>query len=170
MKHIFKNALELELIRKIEEVLVATKCSVRDVRFIQSQPSILRVTLDSKEADKEVGITECQEVHQLINPMFDVWDPIETAYLLEVSSPGERAPLRTEAHFQKALGSDIEFKTVEPIELPEPMKPRTNWKVSLKALYENGIEVEDYSGVHKINYEKISQARWMRNWLAKDKK
>jgi ribosome maturation factor RimP len=43
--------------------------------------------------------------------VLDERDPIPSRYSLEVSSPGVERPLRTPAHFAKALGETVAVKT-----------------------------------------------------------
>ncbi len=67
----------------------------------------LTVTIDS---DEGITIVDCERVHNAIDPLLDEADPIDTAYYLNVSSPGIERELRTEAHIEASLGERVEAK------------------------------------------------------------
>jgi ribosome maturation factor RimP len=56
--------------------------------------------------DKEGGVTldECAKFSRALSALFDVEDPIPTAYMLEVSSPGLDRPLKKVRHFEQVKG------------------------------------------------------------------
>jgi len=186
LQSVFKSELEVSLILKVEPVLESLNYELRDLEVLGiGAQTIIRITLDKeavKEADEEatkftysrperIGIEDCHKVHQLLNPMFDVWDPLAHAYSLEIASPGEKPSLRTRVHFEEAMGQKIQFQTREPMEMPEPMKPRRNWEGTLEALSTEGVvSLKDGYGLHQIPLTKIKSAQWMREWtLSSDK-
>ena len=67
----------------------------------------LRVYIDRESG---VGIDDCERVHRAVDPVLDDADPIDEAYYLEVSSPGVERELRTCAHFEYAVGREIDLK------------------------------------------------------------
>lgn len=80
-----------------------------DVQFQKIGPEYkLEITIDS---DEGINIEDCEKVHRAIDPVLDEADPIETAYRLEVSSPGIERELRTDAHIEACLGevADVRF-------------------------------------------------------------
>jgi ribosome maturation factor RimP len=109
-----------------------------------------------------------------LDPLFDVWDPIQRAYTLEISSPGEKAPLRLASHFEEAVGQEIEFKTREALKMEQSptAAPRKNWKGKLLGIKTEDstakIMLEDSVGTHVIDASLVEEARWLRNWSAKD--
>jgi len=85
-----------------------------DVEFVkEGARHILRVTIDSNEG---INIDDCEKMHRAIDPVLDEADPIETAYYLEVSSPGIERELRTDAHILACVGETVEVKLYAPIE------------------------------------------------------
>jgi ribosome maturation factor RimP len=68
--------------------------------------------------DKEDGITidDCQLVSEEVSELLDQADPIDSAYIFEVSSPGIERPLKTERDYQKSIGKLVEAKFFAPIE------------------------------------------------------
>ena len=85
-----------------------------DVEFVkEGARHILRVTIDSENG---INIDDCEKMHRAIDPVLDEADPIETAYYLEVSSPGIERELRTDAHIAACIGEDVELKLYAPID------------------------------------------------------
>jgi len=68
--------------------------------------------------DKDGGITvdDCQLVSEALSDMLDEVDPIEHAYIFEVSSPGIERPLKTERDYKRNLNKELEIKFYEPYE------------------------------------------------------
>lgn len=169
---IYKSPKELELIEKLGSVVSSLNYELRDVDIRQGKPALVRITIDIQDRSRGVTLDDCYEVHQVLDPLFDSWDPLEMAYTLEVSSPGEKAPLRLKSHFEEALGSEIEFRTREAVKMPSnpTAAPRKNWKGKLLAVEEEKIQLEDSMGSHEVATSLIEGARWLRDWSAKDKK
>ena len=67
----------------------------------------LTVTIDS---DDGITIDDCERVHRAIDPVLDEADPIDDAYILNVSSPGIERLLRTEAHLAASIGERVELR------------------------------------------------------------
>jgi ribosome maturation factor RimP len=68
--------------------------------------------------DKESGVTldECGKFSRALSALFDVEDPIPTAYILEVSSPGLDRPLKTMKDFERSIGKLVRIVTRTRIE------------------------------------------------------
>lgn len=171
---IYKSPKELELIEKVTPVVSSLNYELRDISMRNGQPLVIRVTIDIKDRSRGVTLDDCCEVHRVLDPLFDVWDPIQRAYTLEISSPGERAPLRLDSHFEEAKGQEIEFKTREALKMEQSptAAPRKNWKGKLLGIKtEEGVVkiiLEDSVGTHVIDASLVEEARWLRNWSAKD--
>ena len=87
-----------------------------DVEYVkEGADMILRITIDS---DSETGITieDCEKMHRAIDPVLDEADPIESAYYLEVSSPGIERELRTDRHIEACLGCRVEVRLYAPLD------------------------------------------------------
>jgi ribosome maturation factor RimP len=166
MLSIRKSPKEVELIVKLEPVLAQIGYGLRDLEVLSGQGGLIRLILDTATQDAPpIGIDDCSKAHQLVSPLFDVWDPLPSAYTLEISSPGECPSLRTLKHFREALGSELKIQTHEAIPMPPPAKPRKHWESKLVAVEESGeIEVEDSMGRHRIKLDQILRASWKRDW------
>ena len=85
-----------------------------DVEFLkEGAKRILRVTIDHEDG---VTIEDCERMHRAIDPVLDELDPIDTAYDLEVSSPGIERELRTDAHLDACVGERVELRFFAPFE------------------------------------------------------
>ena len=168
-----KSPIERELISKVEPVIVNLGYALRDLEVTPGSGSTVRITLEPAPSTAEaIGIDDCQKVHQLLGPMFDVWDPLPGAYTLEVSSPGESPSLRTLAHFQQSVGGLVELQTTEPIPMPPPAKPRKNWESKLVSVSESdgSLQLEDSMGTHTLKISQIKSGSWIRDWARKNEK
>jgi ribosome maturation factor RimP len=100
-----------------------------------------------------VGIEDCARVSREVSALFDVEDPISTAYTLEVSSPGEDRVLRTRAHFDRFVGSRI-F-----VELKVPRDGRRRYTGHLRSVADEGIALEVDRQNVEVRFAEIGKAR-----------
>ncbi len=85
-----------------------------DVEYVKEGAKwILRITIDS---DEGITIEDCERMHRAIDPILDEADPIESAYDLEVSSPGIERELRTDAHIDASVGEEVELRLFAPVD------------------------------------------------------
>ncbi len=98
-------------VREIAEPLAAEfGYLLWDVEYVrEGADMILRITIDS-DAEGGITIDDCEKMHRAIDPLLDVADPIEGAYMLAVSSPGVERPLTRSEHFERMAGSDVILK------------------------------------------------------------
>ena len=68
--------------------------------------------------DKEGGVTinDCEKLHRAIDEPLDELDPIDTAYILNVSSPGIDRPLKTERDYKRNLNKKISVKLYKMVD------------------------------------------------------
>lgn len=68
--------------------------------------------------DRPGGITldECAGLSREVSPHLDVADPIRGRYVLEVSSPGIRRPLKRARDFERFQGEKLVVRTHEPVQ------------------------------------------------------
>ena len=64
--------------------------------------------------DKPGGVTldDCAEVSREISALFEVEDPFDGAYILEVSSPGLDRPLKKLQDFERFTGRMVKLRTL----------------------------------------------------------
>ena len=92
--------------------------------------------------DKTGGVTidECEAVSRAIEPILDEADPIESEYVLSVSSLGIDRPLKKTRDFERAMGQELEIK------LYAPHNGKKQWIGTLTSFDEDSFTVETESG------------------------
>ena len=91
-------------------IAAANGCEIYDIEFVkEGSDYYLRVFLDMADADRSVSLDECEAVSRALSEALDKADPIEQAYMLEVSSPGLDRALKTAEHFAKFIGTKVDI-------------------------------------------------------------
>jgi len=105
--------MSAEVLSKIEQLILPILSSygleLADMELKgEGRRQILRVFID-----KPGGVTldDCAGVSREIGILFEVEDPIEGAYNLEVSSPGLDRPLKKARDFERHVGQLVRVKT-----------------------------------------------------------
>jgi len=92
----------------LEEELAAIGYELIDVRlFLGGGRLSIRVYLDREGG---IDLDACARASRTIDLLLEESRLIDEAYVIEVSSPGVRRPLRTRAHFAAAVGAQVEVK------------------------------------------------------------
>lgn len=75
-------------------------------------------------ADKEGGfsINDCVDLSRALEAELEKQDPIETAYILEVSSPGLDRPLKKDKDYARSIGKIVDVKVFQSLEEAEGQK------------------------------------------------
>lgn len=85
-----------------------------DVEYVKEGADyILRITIDSEEG---ITIDDCEKFTRAVDAPLDEADPIESAYMLEVSSPGIERNLSRPEHFVYCIGEKVELKLYAPVD------------------------------------------------------
>ncbi|MGF1595166.1 MAG: ribosome maturation factor RimP [Kiloniellaceae bacterium] len=69
-----------------------------------------------RRADGRMNVDDCAEVSRAAAAILDVEDPIDSAYTLEVSSPGIDRPLTRLADFDRFAGFEARVETGQPVD------------------------------------------------------
>lgn len=69
-----------------------------------------------------MGMEDCVEISRQISALLDVEDPIQTAYDLEVCSPGLDRPLTKLADFLRYVGKEAKLETYAPLNVIDGRK------------------------------------------------
>jgi ribosome maturation factor RimP len=94
----------------VEPLLAAHDVEVVDVEQLGAT---LRVTVDRPGG---IDLDSVSDATLVVSDALDRHDPVPGRYTLEVSSPGLERALRTPAHFQRFVGSDVAVKTHAEVE------------------------------------------------------
>lgn len=74
---------------------------------------LLRIYIDHEEG---IDVDDCAAVSRQVSALLDVEDPIQSEYILEVSSPGMDRPLFTLDQFTRYRGEQVKLKLRTPYE------------------------------------------------------
>jgi len=107
------------------------------LRLMSGKTRILQIMADRPAGGIEID--DLGEITTMVSAVLDVDDPLEDAYVLEVSSPGIDRPLTRLKDFETWSGYEARIETVELID------GRRRFKGILQGVEENEIliEIED---------------------------
>jgi ribosome maturation factor RimP len=88
----------------------------RLVRVRVSGASGCTVQIMAERPDGTMVIEDCEAASRALSPVLDVADPIETAYRLEISSPGIDRPLVRRSDFDRYAGHVAHVEMTVPID------------------------------------------------------
>jgi ribosome maturation factor RimP len=74
------------------------------------------VQIMAERPDGTLTIDDCEAASRALSPVFDVTDPIEGAYRLEISSPGIDRPLVRRSDFDRYAGHAAHIEMTAPID------------------------------------------------------
>lgn len=98
----------------LEPELAADGLEVLDVRAFQGGGRLqIRIYIDLVDGDITMG--ECAKAGRSVNFLMEEADMFSGQYVLEVSSPGVRRPLRLARHFEAVLEQKVDLKVSQGI-------------------------------------------------------
>jgi ribosome maturation factor RimP len=155
---------------------VAGGAGFRIVRIRLSGKEGLTLQIMAERQDGTMTVEDCEELSRLLSPVLDVEDPIEKAYVLEVSSPGIDRPLVRRSDFEAAKGH------LAKIETSVLVAERKRFRGRVAEVDETGVTIEREQAsygdepVVKLPFDTLSEARLVltddlvREALRQDKK
>lgn len=129
---------EQKVLPYLEPIAAENAVELVDLEFVKEGANwYLRVYID-----KEGGVTidDCEAVSRALEAKLDADDPIEQAYILEVSSPGIDRPLKKDADFVKYQGETVDVK------LYKAKDGRKQFQGKLLGLAEDVLSIEEEDG------------------------
>ncbi len=119
-----------------------------DVEAKSGKSPYLTVFIDR---DGGVDLDTLEKFHNLINIPLDEFDPYDSPYTLNVSSPGIDRPLKTQRDFERKMGKDVEVKLYAPID-------KVKYLEGELIAFENGVvTIKTQKGEIKIELSKIAK-------------
>ncbi|MEA5085548.1 MAG: ribosome maturation factor RimP [Lachnospiraceae bacterium] len=142
-------AKEMNTEKKVEALLTpiieANNVELADVEFVkEGQNWYLRIYI---EKDGGVTIDDCEVVSRAIEKVIDEKDPIEQAYILEVSSPGIDRPLKKDTDFIKYASEVVDVKLYKAIDKQKEFQGK------LKGLEGTVVTIIDDDG-REVSFER----------------
>lgn len=121
------------------------------VEYIQGGPDpILRIYID---AEQGITIEDCERVSHQVSGILDVEEPVRSAYLLEVSSPGFDRPLFKLKDFERFAGA------MAKVNLKLPVDGRRNFTGLLQGVEGEEILIEVDGEVYGLPFSKLAKAK-----------
>jgi ribosome maturation factor RimP len=141
----------------VAPVVEAAGLDVWEVTFgREGGGQILRVMVDR---DGGVDLDTITDVSERLSRRLDLEGFAgDTAYALEVSSPGLERPLRSRRHFEKSVGQQVKVKTVEPVQ------GRRVHEGALVSADAEAIVIASEGGELRVPYAGIASARTVFEW------
>jgi len=103
--------------------------------------------------DKPMSVEDCTDVTHSVSALLDVEDPIETAYVLEVSSPGIDRPLVRREDYERFRGHEAK------LELSAPIDGRRRFRGKLLGIEADRVRVNLGAEVVELPLASIQRAK-----------
>ncbi len=114
-------------------------CYIYDTEFVkEGTMKYLRIYADKE--DGGISIDECERINRKMGEILDEKDPIKENYVLEVSSPGIERKLKTQWHFEKYNGRQIDVGLYKAVDGSKTLSG------ILKAFEDGNLKLETDSG------------------------
>jgi ribosome maturation factor RimP len=111
---------------------------------------VMAERLDTRQLD----LADCERISRRLSDMFDLCDPIEGGYRLEVSSPGIDRPLTRLNDYRDWAGYDAR------ITLAEPRGDRKQFSGVLQGVEAESVKLTDKTGEpHALPFSAIASAK-----------
>lgn len=112
---------------------------------------VLRLAIDKPGG---VSISDCTRLSRALAPEFDVEDPIDGPWRLEVSSPGFERPVERPQDFRRFAGFRAKVRM-------DPDWGRRRYKGELRGLSDDGASVRIFTDdtEHEVPLDRIDRAR-----------
>jgi ribosome maturation factor RimP len=133
------TVLEARILEMVEPSLRAMGYCVVQLRLAESRQGRTLQCVVERLDDVLMNVNDCEQISHTMSALLDVEDPIQSAYHLEVSSPGLERPLTRVEDFVRFCGHEAQVEMVMPID------GRKRFRGTLKA---------ENAGVITLAYEK----------------
>lgn len=107
-RYIRESALEARIAGIVEPVAQSLGYDLVRIRVTQENGCTLQIMCEDETG--RFAITDCEKLHNDLNPILDLEDPIDREYHLEISSPGVDRPLVRARDFQSWAGHEAKVE------------------------------------------------------------
>ncbi len=115
-----------------------------------SDNGLLRIYIESADG---ITVEDCATVSHQMSAVFDVEDPISTAYTLEISSPGMDRMLFYPKQYPAYIGKTVKIKT------RIPLNNRRNFKGTIEELTDLDVTLKIDNEFYDIPFDAIEHSR-----------
>ena len=121
------------------------------VRLVPGETSTLQIMADRRSG--EIDVEDCSIISRDISVLLDVEDPINDAYILEVSSPGIDRPLTRLKDFSNWQGYEVKIETYELI------NGQRRFKGEIYNIEKDNITLANNGKFTELSFKLISEAK-----------
>lgn len=107
------NKVEARVENLMQEILDGTDFELVDVEYVKERDWYLRVFVDKVGG---IDLNDCQMLSEKLGEILDKDPIIESAYILEISSPGIDRVLKKDKDFLREVGKKIDVTLYAPID------------------------------------------------------
>jgi ribosome maturation factor RimP len=111
---IAKTAIDRRLADIVQPVVEGMGFELIRIRLMGGHRRVLQIMADRPEGG--IDVNDCGRISTAVSAVLDVEDPLEDAYILEVSSPGIDRPLTRLKDFDAWQGWEARLETTELID------------------------------------------------------
>lgn len=144
--------LQQKLGRLIEPSLQALGYELVRVMLQGKSRLVLQIMAEPVE-QRLMTIDDCETISRTLSALLDVHDPINAAYVLEVSSPGIDRPLTRFKDFKRFAGFEARLETLLPVE------NRKRFRGILKPPEGEDVVIEDQGIAYRLPFNLIDKAK-----------
>ena len=142
-----------DIARLVEPVLQAMGYELVRVHYGSgSGRSTLQIMAERLDR-RSMAVEDCAEISRSLSALLDVEDPLEEAYVLEVSSPGIDRPLIRPADYQRFAGFEAR------LELSQPVEGRRRFRGRIGELVDGQLRIIEEAGEYRLPLEQINKAK-----------
>lgn len=146
------NPVEERVIALIEPTASGLGYRIVRVRLSGNRRKRLQIMAE-RVSDGQMGIDDCGRLSRALAPVFDLDDPVDGEYDLEISSPGIDRPLMRIEDFERFVGFDAKLETAVPV------NNQRRWKGVIAAVDGEEITLATDQGETKLKFSALSDAR-----------
>ena len=150
-----KASLDRRLAEIITPVIEGMGFELVRVRYMGGKKATVQIMAD--RSDGGIEVDDCADISTAVSATLDVEDPIEDAYVLEVSSPGIDRPLTRLKDFDTWEGYEAKLETAELIDGRRRFKGTLQGTEDDDVLIE--IEVDGQPATIGLKFEWLADAK-----------
>lgn len=146
------NPVEERVIALIEPTAGELGYRIVRVRLSGNRRKRLQIMAE-RVSDGQMGIDDCGRLSRALSPVFDLEDPVQGEYDLEISSPGIDRPLMRTEDFERFIGHEAKVETVAMID------NRRRWRGTIKSVAGDEFVLTTDTGDATLKISALSEAR-----------
>ncbi len=146
------NPVEERVVALVEPTATGLGYRIVRVRLSGNRRKRLQIMAE-RLSDGEMGIGDCTKLSRALAPVFDLEDPIQSEYDLEISSPGIDRPLMRIEDFERFKGHQAKLETAALTD------NQRRFKGVISAVEGDVIVLTTDQGETRLKFAQLSDAR-----------